>query len=120
MNVCIPALALPSKRSLAKAAALVWVYGLGKMLAGKKDTESFMVNTAAANEASLLQFCPGIFAKAVGVQVMDDMLQCLSACLVLIKKRIRRLVSSAQIVQMCILSKSTLFFCHVCVCVFAV
>lgn len=65
------------------ALALLWTYGLGKILVSKKDMEAFMQQPSVDTEAAMLHFAPAINGKAIGVQVKDELAQSLG-CLYLI------------------------------------
>lgn len=64
-------------RSEYLAVALLWSFGLGKVVACRKDVETFMHSPSVQNEAAMLHFAPAVHAKAIGVQVRDPLAQCL-------------------------------------------
>ena len=52
-----------------KAAALLYVYAFGKVLACREDLQAFMASPSVENEAKMLHFKPAIYARIVGVQL---------------------------------------------------
>ena len=61
--------------SYVEAVALLWCYGLGRIVAARKDLEAFMHGPTPELEAPFLQFKVAILQKAVGVQLKDSLAQ---------------------------------------------
>lgn len=66
---------IDTARSEHLAVALLWAYGFGKVVACKKDAETFMHSPSPQNEAAMLHFAPAVHAKAIGVQIRDALAQ---------------------------------------------
>ena len=58
-----------------EAVALVWCYGLGKVVASKKDMEAFMQSPTPQAEARMLHFSPAVHGRSTGIQLRDEIAQ---------------------------------------------
>ena len=65
----------------AEAVALIYSYGLGKIVADKIEMEAFMDNPCAEREKPMLRFASAATARLIGVQLHKEMPQ-LPGCLI--------------------------------------